>query len=345
MVKAELHGIKRAGALGIFKAIADGGRVCRADVAKSTGLSLMTVGKVVDALLDTDVLTQEKDTRHAAGRRAGVVSLNRDYYAVVLDLSERAFRMNIVDVSLTHTDSFTHNYSDEFTYRDNLLLFLKNAAAAISDRADADKLIGVGICVPGIYKRDRDVVISDKIPDMDTVRLCETAESVLGRPVSVVMKSVEAAALSNVRSMDGCGHRTVIYMFMGETIDGAVYNRDQVVKGAHGFECDFGRMVLRHGELLESRIARCRSDAEICSELSSAIYNIITIIDPDAFIIESDRLREPDMLISEIKSSLAKEFHLPHERMPEFIAGSSSLRHSARGVAMSLRESWMESII
>lgn len=38
-------------------------KISRAEIAAETGLSLMTVGKVADALLELDIVVQSKETR------------------------------------------------------------------------------------------------------------------------------------------------------------------------------------------------------------------------------------------------------------------------------------------
>ena len=345
MEKLDLHGIKPSNARSVLQTISFHELTSRAEVAAETGLSLMTVGKVVDLLLDADILVQQKEERISAGRRAGLLSLNRQRYCMVLDLSESAFRRNIIDITLSSTDISTFKYDRNFYYDQNLYLFLKQTKEYLDEHPELDDNFGVGITIPGIYIADEDRITRSKIPELDHIPIKATAERILGRPVSLIMKNVEAAAISNVTNYIDYRDRVIIYMFMGESVDGAVCRYGEITKGAHSFECDFGRMILRYGEPLEDRIRACTNDYMMADELSSAVYNIITILDPDAFIIESDLPREPGIFLDAIKESLTDMFKLPPERMPHFTAGGSSLRHCARGAAMTLRDRWMDRIL
>ena len=345
MKKLDLHGIKQANAKAIFLSAASRDKISRADIASGTGLSLMTVGKVVDVLLEAGIVSQHKEDRVSAGRRAGLLTLRAERYSVVIDLSERAFRINIVDLALKLSDSMTYKYNPKYMYDENLRLFLKNAGAFIKRRPDLDNLYGIGISIPGIYISSDDRVVSTKVPELETIPIRAEAEKLLGQPVSLVMKNVEAAALSAMTRLPDFRDRVIVYMFMGESVDGAVCDHGRFIRGAHEFGCDFGRMVLRYGELLETRIRTSSTDEMMANELSSAVYNIITILDPDAFIIESDLPREPDFLINNIKSALRCMYKLPEERIPTFITNGVGLRHSARGVAMTLRDKWLDSIL
>ncbi len=303
----------------------------------------MTVGKITDAFMYLGIVSEIKETKCGAGRKAGLVCLKNDHYSIVIDLSERDFTLNIINLSLHLFDSYTYKYNTKLLYDDNLYMFLKSAKRYIDSRPDKDKFIGLGIAIPGDYDPNNDKINSTKVPELNSIPLSKTVEGILDIPITFIMKNVEAAALSCVRSIPHYDDKVVIYMYMGECIDGAVCNRGNFVKGAHNAECDFGRMILRYGETLESRIRQNRSDTEMVNELSSAVYNIITILDPDAFIIESDLPKNPAYIINQLKYYLQESYGL--ENLPEFISGGTNFRHSARGVALKLRDIWLDSII
>ncbi len=345
MKNTGLKSIKNKSIKKIFDAIASSMHISRAEIADATGLSLMTVGKVVDALIGMKIVKQKIVNSGNVGRRAGLLSLDTVHYAIVIDLSERAFTLSVIDISLRLVDSITYNYNQTLYYDDNLYLFLKMARTYIEKRKDKENMIGIGITVPGIYISSEDRIVSSKIPELNTVPLRKTVEDILGHQISVIMKNVKAAAVSGVATIPEKEKRVIIYMFMGESVDGAVYSKGALSEGAHEFECDFGRMILRYGETLEERIRSSRTDEDMANELSSAVYNIITVLDPDVFIIESELPREPEFLANQIKYQLMNQYRLPKSRIPEFLAGGSNFRHSSRGLVMLMRDSWIDTLI
>ncbi len=345
MENTSLKTVKKKSIKMIFDSVASNAGTSRAQIASRTELSLMTVGKVIDSLISRRIVRQETEITGNIGRRAGRLYLDSVKYAIVIDLSERAFTLSVIDISLCLVDSFTYSYDRDLYYDDNLYLFLKEASAYIKGLERREDLIGIGIAVPGVYLSAEDRVISSKIPELNTIPLRETAERLLGEKISAIVKNVKAAAISGISELRDRENRVIIYMFMGESVDGAVYNKGTLTNGAHEFECDFGRMILRYGETLEERIGRSRSDAEIANELSSAVYNIITVLDPDAFIIESELLREPEFLVAEIKHQLLTHFGLPESRLPELSAGGSNYRHCSRGLVMLMRDEWIDTLL
>lgn len=76
MEKTSLNSIKRESIKAIFNVVASKDQVSRSEIAGQTGLSLMTVGKVVDALIERGILNQTKEVKSSSGRRAGLVRLN-----------------------------------------------------------------------------------------------------------------------------------------------------------------------------------------------------------------------------------------------------------------------------
>ena len=88
MERINLSSIKKESVRAIFHAITGKDQISRAEIAELTGLSLMTVGKVVDALLERHVIIQSKEIKNMAGRRAGLVSLNTDKFFMIIDLTD-----------------------------------------------------------------------------------------------------------------------------------------------------------------------------------------------------------------------------------------------------------------
>lgn len=76
----------------VYGIIADKGRVSRLEISDDTGLSLMTVGKITDRLLEKKVITYQSSAARGAGRRASVATVRQDVYFGVIDVTrEDAF--------------------------------------------------------------------------------------------------------------------------------------------------------------------------------------------------------------------------------------------------------------
>ncbi len=345
MEKLELHGIRPENVKSIFIDIASRDKVARASIAKDTGLSVMTVGKVADILLEAGLLDEQKTKNLGAGRRAGILSLRNERYSVVLDLSERAFCLNVIDMKMNSVNFMQYTYSPKRYYDENLLSFLKCARDHINVFPNPDDLYGFGISVPGIYLGSSDRVVSTKIPELETVKIKEMAEDVFDRPVTLIKRNVEAAALSYAAENDRVNTGVIVYMYMGESVDGAVYSKGHFEGGAHEFGCDFGKLITRGGITLEERVRMCGNDYAVADEIAESVYNLIMIFDPDVFVIENDFLHEPELFTKRLEDRLRNAYKIPNERMPFFPAVRRKIRHNAKGIAMQMRDMWVDKII
>lgn len=345
MDRIDLHGIRPDNAKKILKIIADSDRISRADIARAADLSVMTVGKIVDVLIGSGLVTEIKPEVVGVGRPAGLLVLRRNVHALVLDLSEHGFRMSVTDAGLGICDSLKYTYNRRFYYDENLYAFLKTVRAYLDRRGDLSDMYGVGISVPGKYMSADDRVICPKMPELESVALKFTVEHAIGRSVTLVKTHTEAAALSYVSQIPDCCEQIVIYMFVGKTIDGVVCHFGNFLKGSRGHGSDLGILRTRFGQTLDERISACRNDLMIADEIYDTVYNLIAVFDPDVFIIESDTVREPELFIENISDTLHSVCRLPAERMPQFLTGTRGVRQSVRGTAMMLREKWIDSIL
>ena len=71
-----LAGIRQKSIEKIFAALSDGRTTTRADIAEKTGLSLVTIGKVLSGFAEAGLIVQEKEKGYAPGRKSLICSLD-----------------------------------------------------------------------------------------------------------------------------------------------------------------------------------------------------------------------------------------------------------------------------
>ena len=158
MNNINLQSIKHESIRGIFQTITEADKISRAEIAGKTGLSLVTVGKIADALLDMDILTQEKEIRPQAGRRAGILRVNPALYAVILDLTSADFRYTVMNLRLQPIETGTYHCHSDLPYSENVSAFLRETALDTAKKYGEDCCFGLGIAVPGPYHGSTDTV-------------------------------------------------------------------------------------------------------------------------------------------------------------------------------------------
>ena len=337
--KDKFDSIKKESVRSIFEAIAAGQSISRAEIASQVGLSLMTVGKVVDVLLDRKIVEQVKQTRQTAGRRAGLVSLNRAYFSLVIDLTRKKFRLSVVDATMETIDRMDYDYTPEYYYEENLYIFLKNVKIYILRHCDMSFCMGIGVLVPGVYDKESDSVRGVRVPELASVSLTQVIEDILKEPVSVIFDDIGAAALSNTMHLPQCTERTVFYVTLGDSVCGAILQNGKQLFAPNGG--NLGEMITRGGKRLCDTLGTVTLSAEQFAELSVALYNLTWIINPDVIIIENRKVLQNGNLGEMLEIAFQKLLGEKGAVLPQIIIADPSVHHAEIGIATTLRSTWL----
>lgn len=95
-----LADIKKAGKRRIFEKIRENPGISRLEISNATSLSLMTVGKACDELLEKNIVTYERSCTANVGRKAKNINLNDDAYLAVLKICKDSVYFSLFTASL-----------------------------------------------------------------------------------------------------------------------------------------------------------------------------------------------------------------------------------------------------
>ena len=350
-----LRSIKWESIRQIFRVIAENDVVTRADISDETGLSLMTVGKVADALLSLNVVTQDKEKRNSAGRRAGLLRIQQANYALILDLTSRNFSVTAIDMRLNIINKNHFAYDENLSYSENLDLFLQEVMRQRTLQAERH-CIGIGVSVPGVYNSEKDRVISSRIAELEDIPIARRVTDVLHEPNLVIEASYHAAARSQISRIENFNEKIILYWFVGEgNIYGTVVYNGTIMQGAHLQAGDFGNMVVNQksaeGNIctLEKAICAANTPEKNAFELAKAIRNVMRVVDPDLILLECELYKHTETgqepFIEMVRNTLTEDFNIAGDTIPELIAGHCKFRHAHRGLTMKLRENWLSAMI
>ncbi|MBQ8370908.1 MAG: ROK family protein [Clostridia bacterium] len=346
MNNISLKSIKYESIKSIFTSIADSEKISRASISELTDLSLVTVGKIADALLDMNVISQVKEVRPQAGRRAGLLSVNEEKFTVIFDLTSRDFRCALLNLRLAMVERFAHTYDDTLTYRDNLNAFLSSTAAYLGDKYDLGDCYGIGVSVPGAYKSQTDTICTRRIPELRDIGLKELISQHFPSQTVLIDSHINASAKSNVRRVEDYHEKNVIYYYVSPHFVIGVYMvNGELILGRNNHACDFGFMVDSTGTTLEDRLAECTAPEEYTVVLSRAVYNMIRAFNPHEIILECDLPVPCDEILTAVREDMMNRYGMTEEELPAMTRARCKFRNSHRGLAIGLRELWLESLV
>lgn len=344
MGSSVLGSIKKESVRNIFSSVCENGQVSRAQIAKETGLSLMTVGKAVDELLCLGYVSQEKENKSNAGRKAGLVFVNPEKFILVLDLTVPNFQMTVMNSSFRIIDRISYEFDTECYSEENLCIFLKNVKIYTLRRLDMDNCIGIGVLVPGFYDEQSDKVAALRSLHLENIKIRAVIEEILKFPITFIKNDIRSAAISNMTDIADYRSRNIAYVRIGRQINGALLSKGAFIGDKSAVSGMIGKMHIGDDYTLNEVIEAVGLSDRGCDALAWALYNIVCVTDTDVFVIENE-LPKPQDLCAVIEQKLAQRLCEFSRSAPRVVLSDAETCHAPRGIAMRIRNRWIEDLL
>lgn len=332
MDKISQSGIKNENMRLIFDAIASSERgkgINRADISKKVGLSLMTVGKVADVLMECGVAVQVKPATGNAGRRAGMLDFSDDFFIFICDVSDGgAYHAEVFNLRLEKMCGYDYTVCDSFLPEENLMVFLRSAGEALIKGRKSDHFVGMGVCISGKYNEAEDIVGTG---DLAGVKIKAVTERTIGIVPSVVENNIRAAAISQISSDPLLLRGQNVFFYLRGSVAGCVSTDGEVLPTP-----DFASIPCYSGRKLGVVIAEENRTEILAAEFCSALFAVFAIIDPNRVIVNYDPKKQTTEFPKLVRGNLEK---LGRSAGLTFDGKSDLL--GPRGVALAVRKKWL----
>ncbi|WP_455382833.1 ROK family transcriptional regulator [Salinispira pacifica] len=355
----------------VFSELARRDTVTRIDLARKTNLSVGTVTTILEELSSAGIVVETKDTTTLVGRKPNLVRFVGDARTlVVVDLSSREFRYELLNVALESKDAGSHRYDPLLSFEENLEALCTSILARMEEIALPDaSLIGVGIAVPGSYEQESDTIRNAPFPELEGVNLKSLFQRYFKHDI-IIDHDVFLAATAEVKYLPDYQSREVFYLFLGEGVGGAVADEGTVRRGARSEAGDVGRMIMDGERTLEEVVSwntllaaadrigiseqqdlvDALSDnrepfrteiSRIAHTVALAVYNVFWIVDPDTVILAGNYELFEDEFVNMVRTEL--ESLIPQNVFPTLEVRRASLRGRSAlvGAGERVRESWL----
>ena len=331
-------GFRRENLLSCFGALCEHGSLTRAELATATELSIMTTGKIADAMIESGLLSEQKLPAPGAGRRPGTLQFQSAPAFLVLDLASRRFRAHILSPSMQAWEICVHDYNDIFPFDDNLLIFLNAVRRGCNTQVSALPYLAV-ITAPEDDKRQ---CITNSLPiaPLSVQHMLRSIEKILHRECDLVLDEITAAqsyfnALPDCQSV-ACG----VYISLSDMMYAAVWMRGNLLSPR----------ICRIGDLLmpeRKKVVDALSDA-LCTEeailpTAYAISTLESFFTPDCVILESDRFRLDEAFLDGVYTGMRPILPADSRIIPLRIA-SAKPSAAVCGCAAELRKKWFSDL-
>lgn len=344
MLNISLKNIKQESINAVFSVISHGGNVSRAEISEKTGLSLMTVGKVADMLLEKNIIVQSKQITHEVGRRAGLVNLNNENRMAIFDLSSYNFKLNIFDSALDFIDSYVYTYCSDCSFEENLFSFLSESKRFAEKSIKRNYFVGTAVSTPGAYYKESDSVKNTRITELNNVKIKETFVKYFGQEPMLIGENVKFGAIPHIRRIEDNRSKILFYLHIGESVAGAIAINGELVQSLESVSGEVGHMFVNNasgGIIVDDFVSSPDFPKDEKRRLIiNIVHNAIWLLGPHTVIIESD---DEEYYIS--SQDVINTFNYQLREFPEVLSLISETKNEYIGAGLLLRDKWLERLV
>lgn len=167
-MKRTSRDIRTANRYEVLRQIIAGSPTSRQELAAATGLSLATVATLVGELLDLRMITEVGFEDSAGGRPRGLVAVDASGGALVgVDIAETYVHVELFDLALNVLARAEEDVRPGESRPERVVGQVAAAVGSVVAQAGigADRVLGVGVSVPG--QVDRDTGVAAYAPNLD----------------------------------------------------------------------------------------------------------------------------------------------------------------------------------
>ena len=130
--------------------------ISRQEISLLTGLSVATITNLITAWIEEEVVLESGVKQSGGGRPRGILTLNKDYGTFVgIDLGETHIRFDLFDLKLNLQQSIVNLLDGDNVEPKNVIAKIVAGYQMLlaESQFPEEKIIGVGIGVPGVVER------------------------------------------------------------------------------------------------------------------------------------------------------------------------------------------------
>ena len=214
-------------------------QISKPELAVELGLSMPTVLQNVKELQEAGIVEEVGEYASTGGRKTTALSVVRNVrYAAGVDITANHVSFVIIDLKgdAVHSARVRRRFENTAEYYEGLAAELEQFLDA--GRVDKEKILGVGISLPGIIDRENSRLIRSHILQVSDINL-EVLSRLIPYPVHFE-NDANSAAVAELQGTD----RNAVYLSLSNTVGGSIYLDNDIYGGDHFRSAEFGHMII-----------------------------------------------------------------------------------------------------
>lgn len=213
----------------------------KVEISKELNLSMPTVLSNVKDLLEKGIIIETGEYESTGGRKAKSIGINPSYrYAMGIVITANHLGMVLVNLKyeIVKSERIRLKFVPDMSYCSQVADYAAKFLDHMNDAEQKEKLLGVGISIPGIINQEQKLVIKSHALKLENYSL-----SFLEQAFSVpVYFSNDANAAMMAEDMNT--YQNAIYLSLNQTLGGAFCIGGNLFSGENQKAGEFGHMIL-----------------------------------------------------------------------------------------------------
>ena len=290
----------------VYETLANVGRISRAELARSTGISAPTIGKIVSFFVESGIASEIGEGASEMGRKPKLLRFNNEsYFTVGVEFEGDGLKVGVIDLlgNIKAFQQMPAKSSFDAMMQGELAAAIK--ATLREARLPISRVWGIGIGIPGVVNIERQTISTAPLIGVAEERSYKEALEQLSHQLKLpvfVENDANSAAIGEYHLRKEQGELDLVYLSVGTGVGGGIILDGRLRKGVHFSAGEVGYMIFdkvssshtSEAGWLESRInhrallkARRSSDFldSAASDLALAIANLAAVLDIDLFVV------------------------------------------------------------
>lgn len=345
MAKLTLKAIKKENAKKVLEVIARNKHITKLEISNETGLSLMTVGKIVSMLGAGGIILHSKNNSQKVGRRAEVLRVRHDWLIPVFEIASRIFKFYITDLEGNILEKIEYRCIDNPDYIANEFIgFLHKTVEVIKSKYKHKKALGVGVSVAGIYDTEKDQIMATMMPELSSIKLMRNISKIFNHKNVVIDNANRLCAIGLIEGELDYSQKTISCITINDAIETTTCDKGIYISGAQGLAGRLGDLPCSRGVTYASFLRNQQNTIDIFDEVLDLLKIICVSYDPDTIYLCSDKFTLSPGFSSRLSCSLKCGMSW-HDNPPDLHVVNTSTIESISGIISRLIGNWLDDLI
>ena len=345
MPKISLKSIKRENARLVLEAIARQNYMSKLDISNETGLSLMTVGKLINALGAGGIITRSTNMSQKLGRRAEVFKIRYDWLIPVFDISANKFTFMVTDLKGNIINKIDYLCSDNPLYISNEFVgFLKKTLELLRHKYTYKKLLGIAVSICGVYDTENDRIISSTVPELSLLKLMQNISKIFKTDNVVIDSANRLSAYGLLRANEDYSDKTIACVTINDDVECTVWDKGTCLTGSNNLAGRLGDLKYNESTYHDF-VKKSQNVDDIFLPTVELLKKIVIFYDPDIIYLCSEKFIFYPNIRDRIYYSLINEMTWPGEEQPELVSVNSNTLEKVSGIISRTVDNWLDKLI